>query len=375
MSMRNDGLHMAPTKRHAMMRRLTLGLLAWVLLAMAAPVYAGGVNPNPTPQPGATQPSPASQRLEANASAYGIKDTLTTVVQHLNAQALQMAGRYTQTAKSLVLIMMTIMVSLLGLKIAFDVTGGLSGTFRAAGELLMIWGLVMWALNDYAQMTGWIVDGFTSAANILTNSIAIKGGLAPDYQGIDQMAQLMLDIRHLPWGAGSTLWHVHWSGLWNSFVAMIFDLLMAVVLLFTSMVTLVFYFISQAYISVAIAVGPVFLPWAIIPWTRKYAANWVHFLIQGGMYRLIAPVMMSLATQVTAATNKGTDNLVYISKSGAVQTNYIAGIYMIAFGLLMAYFMLRIPAVVQSLSSGFLSSSLGAGPERLSGALKSSGGG
>ena len=341
--------------------RYVLGMFL-LLVAMVVPAYAGGVNPHPVPQPGAAQPSPASQRLENNISPYGIKDTLTTVVQHLNAQALQMAGRYTQTAKSLVAIMMVIMVSLLGLKIAFDVTGGLSGTFRAAGELLMIWGLVMWALTDYAQMTGWIVDGFTSAANILTNSIAINGGLAPDYQGIDQMAQLMLDIRHLPWGAGSTLWHIQWASIWDSWVAMIFDLLMAVVLLFTAMVTLIFYFISQAYICVAIAVGPVFLPWAIIPWTRKYAANWVHFLIQGGMYRLIAPVMMGLATQVTTATNNGMSNIVYVTKSGAVQTNYIAGIYMVAFGLLMAYFMLRIPSVVQSLSSGFLGASLGSVP-------------
>ena len=370
MSRRNGGLHMVPTKRYAMMRRLMLGLLAWVLLAMAAPVYAGGVNPNPTPQPGATQPSPASQRLESNTGPYSVKDTLLTVTQHLNAQALQMAGRYTQTAKSLVLIMMTIMVSLLGLKIAFDVTGGLSGTFRAAGELLMIWGLVMWALNDYAQMTGWIVDGFTSAANIVTNSIAIKGGLSVDYQGIDQMAQILLDIRHLPWNTGASMELIHWDSIMDSLVAMIFDLLMALVLLFTSMITIIFYFISQAYISVAIAVGPVFLPWAIIPWTRKYAANWVHFLIQGGMYRLIAPVMMSLATQVTTAVNNGSHNIIYIEKSGAVQTNYIAGIYMIAFGLLMAYFMLRIPAVVQSLSSGFLSSSLGGVPS-----FRSKGGG
>ena len=155
---------------------------------------------------------------------------------------------------------------------------------------------------------------------------------------------------------------IHWSSIFSSLVATLFDLLMAAVLLFTAMVTLIFYFISQAYICVAIAVGPVFLPWAIIPWTRKYAANWVHFLIQGGMYRLIAPVMMGLATQVTAATNNGMSNIVYVTKSGAVQTNYIAGIYMVAFGLLMAYFMLRIPSVVQSLSSGFLGASLGSVP-------------
>ncbi|WP_297391206.1 type IV secretion system protein [Acidiferrobacter sp.] len=352
-------------KRHTGFRCLLLGLWVLAMLSAAVPAYAGGVNPNPTPQPGATQPaqpSPASQMLEANASIYSVRDTLTTVVSHLNAQALQMAGRYTQTAKGLVVIMMTIMVSLLGLKIAFDVTGGLSGTFRAAGELLMMWGLVMWALTDYAQITGWIVDGFTSAANIVTNSISTTNGFAPDYEGLDQMAQLMLDIRHLPWNTGATLELIHWGSIIDSMVATLFDLLMAGVLLFTSMITIIFFFISQAYISVAIAVGPVFLPWAIIPWTRKYAANWVHFLIQGGMYRLIAPVMMSLATQVTAATNKGTSNIVYVTKSGAVQTNFIAGIYMIAFGLLMAYFMLRIPAVVQSLSSGFLGSSLGSVP-------------
>lgn len=338
-------------------RSLVIGLLALVMMVVMGPWTTAYAGTTPTAQP--TPPSPTVQKLEASAGKYSVKDTLMTVVKHLNGQALQMAGRYTQTAKSLVAIMMTIMVSLLGLKIAFDVTGGLSGTFRAAGELLMIWGLVMWALTDYAQMTGWIVDGFTSAANILTHSIAIRGGLAPDYQGIDQMAQLMLDIRHLPWGAGSTVFHIYWSNIMDSFVATVFDLLMALVLLFTAMITVVFYFISQAYICVAIAVGPVFLPWAIIPWTRKYAANWVHFLIQGGMYRLIAPVMMSLATQVTTAVNGASINIVYVEKSGAVQTNFIAGIYMVIFGLLMAYFMLRIPSVVQSLSAGMLGASLG----------------
>lgn len=323
-----------------------------LLFVMAAPVYASTAPPSPT-----------VQRMEANASIYSVKDTLTGVVQHLNGQALQMAGRYDQTAKDLVAIMMTIMVSLLGLKIAFDVTGGLSGTFRAAGELLMVWGLVMWALTDYAQMTGWIVDGFSSAANIVTHSLPMQGGFAPDYQGLDQMAQLMLDIRHLPWGAGSTFWNVHFSAIMDSLVATVFDLLMVAVLLFTSMVTIVFFFISQAYISVAIAVGPVFLPWALIPWTRKYAVNWVHFLIQGGMYRLIAPVMMGLATQVTTIADDSQSNIVAISKHGTVSLNFDAGVYMILFAVLMAYFMLRIPSVVQSLSSGFLGSGLTGGME------------
>lgn len=329
----------------------------FLLIAMTAPAYAGSPNPGGTSSPVA--PSPTVQKMEANSSLYSVKDTLTGVVQHLNGQALQMAGRYTQTAKSLVVIMMTIMVSLLGLKIAFDVTGGLSGTFRAAGELLMIWGLVMWGLTDYAQLTGWIVDGFSSAANILTNSISMTNGFAPDYQGLDQMAQLMLDIRHLPWNSGATFSLIHWSSIIDSMVASLFDIIMMVVLLFTSMITIIFFFISQAYISVAIAVGPVFLPWAIIPWTRRYAVNWIHFLIQGGMYRLIAPVMMDLANQVTTAVYGSTNNIVYVTKTGAVQTNYIAGIYMICFGLLMAYFMLNIPTIVQSLSSGFFSSSLG----------------
>lgn len=227
----------------------------------------------------------------------------------------------------------------------------------------MIWGLVMWMLTDYAQITGWILHGFTSAANIVTGTLVKSGGFAPDYQMVNQAIQLLLDIRHLPWAQGATFMNLHLEGIFDSFVAMIFDLLMMIVLLFTGIITIIFYFLSQAYISVAIAVGPVFLPWAIIPWTRKYAANWVHFLIQGGMYRLIAPVMMALATQVTTITNDAQSNVVAVSPHGTVSLNFDAGVYMILFAILMAYFMLRIPSVVQSLSSGFLGSGLTGGME------------
>lgn len=227
----------------------------------------------------------------------------------------------------------------------------------------MIWGLVMWTLTDYAQITGWILHGFTSAANIVTGTLVKSGGFAPDYQMINQAIQLLLDIRHLPWAHGATFTNWHLGSVFASFVAMIFDLLMMSVLLITGVITVIFYFLSQAYISVAIAVGPVFLPWAIIPWTRKYAANWVHFLIQGGMYRLIAPVMMGLATQVTTIADDSQSNIVAISKHGTVSLNFDAGVYMILFAVLMAYFMLRIPSVVQSLSSGFLGSGLTGGME------------
>ena len=356
---------------------LAAWLWAWLLVVAFIPLaHAGGIPPSPQnpAQPISSvtggignyitaPPSPEIRALERKDHRLMYQDTLTTVVSHLNSEALRMAGRYNQVAITQVRDMMIIMVALLGLKIGFDLTGGLSGTMRAIGELFMIWGLVMWMLTDYAQITGWILHGFTSAANIVTGTLVKSGGFAPDYQMVNQAIQLLLDIRHLPWAQGATFMNLHLEGIFDSFVAMIFDLLMMIVLLFTGIITIIFYFLSQAYISVAIAVGPVFLPWAIIPWTRKYAANWVHFLIQGGMYRLIAPVMMALATQVTTITNDAQSNVVAVSPHGTVSLNFDAGVYMILFAILMAYFMLRIPSVVQSLSSGFLGSGLTGGME------------
>ncbi len=132
---------------------LAAWLWAWLLVVAFIPLaHAGGIPPSPQnpAQPISSvtggiagyitaPPSPEIRALERKDHRLMYQDTLTTVVSHLNSEALTMAGRYNQVAITQVRDMMIIMVALLGLKIGFDLTGGLSGTMRAMGELFMIY--------------------------------------------------------------------------------------------------------------------------------------------------------------------------------------------------------------------------------------------
>lgn len=348
---------------------------AFVLfLVMATPAYAGGIPPS-KPQPGA-EPTPtataakiAAEKAKILALDKGFGNigiSINAILAHIKAVSVQMAVRYNQTALTQIKIMMTIMVALLGLRIAFDTLGGLSGAFRAIGELLMIWGVVMWTLTDYSQMTGWITNGFTEAANILLGASAAKPqGMSFFNSKIYLIVvNLFTQIAHLPWMAGSVLSGTFLVSIVDSLQAMIVYIIMALLIFVTGAIYMMFYIISEVYIMVAIAVGPVFLPWALIPWTRKYAVNWVHFLIQGGMYRLIGPVMLGMVADVMNQT-RGMGNIITTdggALGGAAVLNYPAIIFYALFAILEIFLMFQIPTIVQSLSSGFFSASLVSNP-------------
>lgn len=342
-------------------RRILCGFL--LALVMTAPAYAG------SPNPGGTVPPSAATIAKTNATQaqlvnldknFNVGLSVNQILAHLKGVSVQMANRYHGTALTQIKIMMTILISLLGLRIAFDTLGGLSGTFRAIGELFIIWGLVMWTLTDYSQMTGWITNGFTEAANILlgANPAQATGMSFFNAKIYLVVTGLLNQISNLPWATGGILSSTFLPSILNSLLATVVYIAMAALAFLAGAVYLVFYVISEVYILVAIAVGPVFLPWALIPWTRKYAVNWVHFLIQGGMYRLIGPVMLGMVAGIMNQTSAAGN---IISAQGST-LNYIAIIFYALFAMLEIYLMLQIPVIVQSLSSGFFSSSLASGP-------------
>lgn len=327
-----------------------------IMLLNIVPAYAGGHPINTSPL-----------SVGALPTINSIATSVNIVIVHAHDIALQMASRYTGTAQTQIHLILLIMVPLLGLQIAFGTTNGLSGTYRAIGELFLIWGMISWLLMDYQQLTSLILDGFTSAANTLTNTFQPSGNapsgsgstFAPQYQMIGQAGQLMVQIHNLPWTSGSFLTGTMLSSFFDSLIALLFYFCMFLVAFATGAISVIFYVLSSVFIDVAIAVGPVFLPWGLLPWTRKYTANWIHFLIQGGMYRLITPVMMGLISQLVDHTQKSQANLLAINPvTGGVTLNFNAGLVMMVFALLMIYLMLRIPIIVQSLSSGFFSAGL-----------------
>jgi len=334
-----------------------------LVLAMSAPAYAGGMPPSTTAKPSAAEIAQANtikDQLVVIDKNFNVGLSINQILTHLKGVSVQMAHRYHGTALTQIKIMMTILISLLGLRIAFDTMGGLSGTFRAIGELFIIWGLVMWTLTDYSQMTGWITNGFTEASNILLGANPAKAtGMSFFNAKIYLVVTGLLNqISNLPWAKGSILSSTFLPSILNSLVAMVIYVAMAFLAFIAGAIYMIFYVLSEVYILVAIAVGPVFLPWALIPWTRKYAVNWIHFLIQGGMYRLIGPVMLGMVSGIMNQTSAAGN---IISASGAT-INYIAIIFYALFAMLEIYLMLQIPVIVQSLSSGFFSSSLASGP-------------
>jgi type IV secretory pathway VirB6-like protein len=224
-----------------------------------------------------------------------------------------MAETLVQGGRTLSLRMVPLAESLLGAIVTLQMIGfGLSAMMESwVGDqlgavlarlcrLILMVGLVSWLITAYD-------DVFYQALYGLGTAIvsAISGGSGGELQTFSTAWNVYMDLLLSMWhvtesmpsallsGGNPTTWQF-WGMLLSVLVCLVV-LLICLVAFSTSLVLLgVAHVMGAGLTGLALALGPVFIPWLLWMGSRPIFESWLRFLLTASFYRVVAVTLMTL---------------------------------------------------------------------------------
>jgi type IV secretory pathway VirB6-like protein len=152
----------------------------------------------------------------------------------------------------------------------------------------------------------------------------------------------------------------------------------AAVMMISALLFCVLFITFQIGIAVAIAVGPVFIPFLVLPITRFLFEGWLKFLIMAGIYYLAAVVVASLIGVGMLAFAQDTQNLDAamngVSSLSTIQHGFVINMGIISqlgvFDLVGLLAMLMVPSFAHAMAGSVNLSGLDMGAKTASMATK-----
>ncbi len=322
--------------------RLLLPVLVLLLVAWHFP---GG------PVPGAmaaTVPGPATESPEDRRQQLPIISgtredfgrALSAPVDGLLEAASTIHGRLLPWGLDLLVLLAGVSLVWLGLKTALEgpPLGVLMGELFT---LIVTAGILFALLDNWATVTGAIVAGAADlsrqvSGNVHDGPAAVHG------------VQRMLDAAFWLWehadaGIGSVLDPLMLLG------TLLFKLAIAILLLLCGCIYLGIYLMSMTLLSIAFALGPVFLPWLLLRPATFLFEGWIRFTLVAALYQVIGIVVVTLVSRMHEPMMASMGTAIDPA-SGAFNFYYFAAAFLVA-GV-SAMLMLQVPAIANGLVSG-----------------------
>ena len=226
----------------------------------------------------------------------------SSIINVMQQTGITMANRFIPDAKGLTEILGGLGFTWLGIMIMLSQADVWHMGLRPIFILVIYVGITFAMLEYYAAFSTDVVDGFIYAAGVLTGTTPGSG-----YSVVTQMFSTLgsiesalinsLDPHYVPitgLGTAEQDLALFFTTLYRSFqnigIVVPIILLMMIIAFLFGMLFITF----QIVIAVAIAVGPVFIPFLVLPITRFLFEGWLKFLIMSGIYYLAAIVVASL---------------------------------------------------------------------------------
>lgn len=216
-------------------------------------------------------------------------------------------------------------------------------------------GFLAWLIRDLGPISKTFLDGIDWIAATLTQTSPDGGILAAALAAQAKLASSVWEIV----SADSPSW---WDWLTNTSAgigALVMRLLSVGLMMIAMAVTAGVFVMSQVLAGIAIALGPVFLPFFVIKQLSFIANGWIRFLFVAGFMKVIGVVMLSFAAAM------GNDINTLAAAVGADQTaefNLSAGVAMLAVSFIMLILAFQIPSIANGLVSGHVGAVLSAEP-------------
>jgi type IV secretion system protein TrbL len=312
-------------------------LLAWQLAdGLVSCALAAGV-------PAAVVEDPADRRYQVPIVSGNREDfgrALRAPVDGLVEAAATIHRRLQPWGVELLALLTGVALAWMGLKTALErpPLGLLLGEFLS---LSLTAGILFAVLDRWDAVTGAIIAGAAEVSRQVSGNV--HGGPAAVH-GVQRMLDAAFWLwEHADAGIGSVLDPLMLLG------TLLFKLAIALLLLLCGCIYLGIYLMSMILLSIAFALGPVFLPWLMLRPASFLFDGWVRFTLVAALYQVIGIVVVTLVSRMHEPMMAGVGTAIDPA-SGAFNFYYFAATFLLS-GV-SAMLMLQVPSIANGLVGG-----------------------
>jgi hypothetical protein len=183
----------------------------------------------------------------------------------------------------------SLLIAIAGMMLAWNAVlwilgGDLEGIMKSFITFVLMWGLAKYALDSYTTLTATIGSGF--------DYIAAKLGVDPHnffvtlfqsaYAPFEAVSKVFKDMSAMEWA--SNLGSIVVMGLLAGIISIVIFIVGAVVMALIA--------ISQVLFSIAVVLGPMLIPFMLLPFLSGLATGWLNYLIYTGFVKVVGVVMI-----------------------------------------------------------------------------------
>lgn len=327
--------------------------MAWACMILSASLLAAALPPaHAAAAPGPVVEDPADRRHEGPVVAGNRDDfdrALRAPVDGMIEAAATIHRRLLPWGLDLLALLAGLSLVWMGLKAALERPPlGL-----LAGELLTLSltaGILFAVLDHWGAFTDAIVGGAAVVSRAVSGNVH-EGPAA--IQGV----QRILDAAFMLWehsdvGIGSMLEPV------TVLCTLLFKLAVALLLLLCGCIYLGIYLMSMILLSIAFALGPVFLPWLLLRPASFLFDAWLRFTLVAALYQVVGILVVTLVSRMHEPMMEGMGSAIDTA-SGTFNFYYFAAAFLLS-GV-SAMLMLQVPSIANALVSGSIGARLSPG--------------
>lgn len=207
-------------------------------------------------------------------------------------------------------------------------------------------GILAWIISDYVWFTSQVVGGFDWIAITLSGATSAENILQASMASLLKVAMNLWQS----FGTGND-----GPGVWDLVKGlaggMTFWLKLATILVVcaTAIITCAAFAYSQLLVGVALAFGPILLPWSIVPRLAFLADGWVRFVAQAAMMKTVGVVLLGFADSMTSLLQTASESL---AKQDAAVFDLVGSVSVLFVCVVILLFSLNISKVAAGLVSG-----------------------
>lgn len=301
---------------------------------------------------GANPANPANQVNVAISGVSSMLSSIGTFIQGSMATANEKAQLLIPDGQSL-------LIAIAGMMLAWNAVlwilgGSLEDIFKSFITFVLFLGLAKYALDNYATLTSTIAAGF--------DYIAAKLGVDPHnflqtlfksaFSPMEAVATVLKDMSVREWA----------SNFAQILVMVLLAGVVSIVIFIVGAVVMALIAISQVLFSIAVVLGPILIPFMLLPVLSGLATGWLNYLIYAGFVKVVGVVMIVFLSGFTQSLV----NMKYTTDDGLNMGAYIGAAII---SILVAF----LSTMIMEIASGIVGGSplrgvLNAGTKSASGA-------
>lgn len=272
-----------------------------------------------------------------------------SLIQNVMKDGDTMANRYIPIANGTTAILGAIAFVWLGIMIMLSQADIWHMGLRPLFTLIFTIGFAFFMLEDYDNLTSAVVTGFTYAGGVLIGSNGNQEAFIKLFYGFGAnfitMIKEMISVLAISPDAGFFSDAIKFiNDIWNVALDMFVIVISSAIFMLLMVIFIVVYLGYQIVAGIAIAVGPVFIPFLVLPITRPLFDGWLKMLIMSGIYLMTSTVIVGLMETAMSSYFASTTSSVgpsMVSAAGSDMINLVVVLELIILEVVAVFALLK----------------------------------